>query len=579
MSENRTEKGSSKDKQRFVLSRKRLAAAVVIVALAAVFAGVFVYAGTYSRVYPNTYIGNTKVSGLTYDSLKEIIDNDSDAIKIPHNLSFELNGDSISVSSEEISLNPDTDKTATLAMGSRAGKGFFKRAMSYFGSLFKKTEINPEFKYDEEKLGKIISDFAEKYETPPADASYEINGDKLTIIKGHSGKTVDMAAMYSSLQKSLLSGKSPAIKLSLISAEGEELDLDKFYAEITSPAADAYYTRLEDGSISVVPERPQIKVSKDAVKKALASDKEKVTLTVKTAPANVTKADLESKLFCGTMGSWTSYFTASNKDRTTNVALSASRINGKVLLPGETFSYDNTVGPRTTQNGFKSAGVYINNKVEQGIGGGICQTSSTLYSAVLYANLEIVTRTSHSLPVSYMPAGQDATISEGAIDFKFRNNTNYPVKISAYVNGGSVTCSIIGTPVAGQKVVINNTTTAVYEPKIEVVTDPSIPVGYKKTVIGSKGSAVSSTRTVYQNGEVVKTEKLTRSVYNSTPTTVTVNPDDKNTAVDSLTEYSAKTFAPTPQEQEINSSGEATNPEETEETEETEKAEESFTEV
>ncbi len=577
MNDNRPEKAASRDKKFSVLSRKRLVIAVLIAVLAAVFAGVFVYAGTYSRVYPNTYIGSTKVSGLTYDKLKEIIDNDSDAIKIPDKLTFELNDDSISISSEEISLEPDTDKTAALAMGSRAGKGIFKRAITYFGSLFGKSKINPEFKYDEEKLCKIISDFAEKYETPPVDASYEINGNELTIIKGHGGKAVDMDAMYSKLQKSLLSGNNPAIKLSLVDAEGEELNLDKFYEEITSPAADAYYTRLEDGSIAVVPERPQIKVSKDAIKKALDSDKERVTLTVKTSPAQIKKADLESKMFCGTMGSWTSYFTASNKERSANVALSASKINGKVLLPGETFSYDNTVGPRTTQNGFKYAGVYINNKVEQGIGGGICQTSSTLYSAVLYANLEIVSRTSHSLPVSYMPAGQDATISEGYIDFKFRNNTNYPVKIDAHVNGGSITCNIIGTPVSGQKVVINNTTTAVYEPKIEVVTDASIPVGYKKTVTGSKGSAVSSTRTVYQNGTVVKTEKLTRSVYNSTPTTVTVNPDDKDKPIDSLTEYSAEAFAPAPQQQEMENAP-AESPSEPS-SEEAEKSEENFTEV
>ena len=91
------------------------------------------------------------------------------------------------------------------------------------------------------------------------------------------------------------------------------------------------------------------------------------------------------------------------------------------------------------------AGVYIGNKVETGIGGGICQTSSTLYSAVLYANLEIVSRTSHSLPVSYMPPGQDATIAEGYIDFKFRNNTDYPIKVIAIAENRKVVCTILGT--------------------------------------------------------------------------------------------------------------------------------------
>ena len=113
-------------------------------------------------------------------------------------------------------------------------------------------------------------------------------------------------------------------------------------------------------------------------------------------------------------------------------------------MPGEEFSYDKTILPRTAENGYMAAPVYVGNKVESGMGGGICQPSSTLYGAALYANLEILERHNHSMLVSYMPAGLDATISQGALDLRLRNNTPYPVKIASQASGGVLTFSIWG---------------------------------------------------------------------------------------------------------------------------------------
>jgi len=153
-----------------------------------------------------------------------------------------------------------------------------------------------------------------------------------------------------------------------------------------------------------------------------------------------------------------------------------------------------------------------------------------------------------------MPAGQDATIAAGAIDFVFKNNTEYPIKIETSIEGGGITCSIIGTPVKGQKVVISNVTTASYTPSTEIETDASIPKGFKKTVKGSGGYAVSSTRLVYQDDVLVKTEPLTKSVYHATPHIVTVNPDERGVAVETLIEQGSVTDAPLPEDIELNGS-------------------------
>ena len=120
----------------------------------------------------------------------------------------------------------------------------------------------------------------------------------------------------------------------------------------------------------------------------------------------------------------------SNKPRAANVELAAKLINRTILLPGDEFSYNGSVGPRTAARGFKAASVYENNKMVDGLGGGICQTSSTLYAAVLYADLQVTERHEHSLEITYAPLGMDATVAYGSLDFRFKNNTSMPIKIT-----------------------------------------------------------------------------------------------------------------------------------------------------
>lgn len=548
---------SSERKIKF--NKKRLAVIIPIAAVLLIFVIGLFYGGAYSKAYPNTFVGKTNIGGLTYNEAKKEIDEKAKEMELPKKLVFSVSKEKLTISPDEISLKADAEKTVKKAFKDRKEKSVFSRAAAYYGALFgKRTKISVEISYDKEKLNKAIDNFAAPFESAPEEAHYELSGNKLTFYKGHRGITVDKAALLKDLKAAAESG-SGKVSLKMKKAEPKKLSADKLYEEITAPAKDASYSKDDSGNVIIIADKPKIEVEKSEIKAALESKEDAYTITVKSTPAKVTKDELQKALFSGTMGSWTSRYNAGNAGRSTNVALAASRINGKVLLPGEVFSYDKTVGPRTAQNGFKSAGVYINNKVEQGIGGGICQTSSTLYSAVLYANLEIVTRTSHSLPVSYMPPGQDATIAAGSIDFKFKNNTNYPVKIVASCGGGAITVKIVGTPVAGQKVVLNNTVTSILEPKVEIETDASIPVGYKKTVVGSKGSTVSSSRTVYQGNKAVSTQKLTGSKYNATPTVVRVNPADKGKAPETLIEYSSAVRAQPPADVEANAPAE-TNP-------------------
>lgn len=181
--------------------------------------------------------------------------------------------------------------------------------------------------------------------------------------------------------------------------------------------------------------------------------------------------------------------------RTENLTLAAHNINGSVVGPGEVFSYNDTVGPRTLATGFKDAIIYVRDRMKKDIGGGICQVSSTLYNCVLLANLGIVERHCHSLPVYYVPPGRDATVSWGSDDFKFRNTTRRPIVIRANVSGGALTEMLIGD------------TSALPHPEQKV----AISVTPKRTY--KTGFAVSAYRVVREDGNLVAKEPLGTSFY------------------------------------------------------------------
>jgi vancomycin resistance protein YoaR len=135
----------------------------------------------------------------------------------------------------------------------------------------------------------------------------------------------------------------------------------------------------------------------------------------------------------------------SDADRNTNLRLACEAINGLVLFPGEIFSYNEALGERTAERGYKPGPSIENGKMSTTIGGGICQVSSALYYCTLIADLEILERESHRFAVNYVPLGMDAAVSWGYLDFRFKNNTNYPIRIEATADGGTVNVSLVGT--------------------------------------------------------------------------------------------------------------------------------------
>ena len=199
-----------------------------------------------------------------------------------------------------------------------------------------------------------------------------------------------------------------------------------------------------------------------------------------------------SEAFPDQLSSFSTNYSAQNVNRTTNLRLAANKINGTVVMPGEEFSYNKVVGERTIAAGYKEAPIYVSGRVEDGLGGGICQITTTLYNAVVYANLEITERTNHQFVPSYSKAGRDATVVYGSIDFRFKNTRNYPVKILCTVSGGVAKCEIYG-----------------------LKENPDYDVEITSQVTETTSTSIKSVtyKTVRQNGQVISSERINRDTY------------------------------------------------------------------
>lgn len=184
-------------------------------------------------------------------------------------------------------------------------------------------------------------------------------------------------------------------------------------------------------------------------------------------------------------------FSTKDSNRVTNVVLSAKATSDVLLMPGEEFSYNNLTGKRTASNGYKDAPVIINGKLEQDVGGGVCQVSSTLFNSVLYSGLDVTSRRNHSLKSSYVSIGRDAMVSDGGSDFRFKNPYSHPVYIKNTVSNGVITSKIYGN-ISDKK-------------NISIKVDPYTTGGLDaaKTYIEYKDS----------NGKVIRTQYISNSVY------------------------------------------------------------------
>ena len=269
--------------------------------------------------------------------------------------------------------------------------------------------------------------------------------------------------------------------------------------------------RGTEGNFTVIPDQNGRKLNKDALQKEIVAKIDgslgtdvniKAPIDVVTAKITADKlASITSRIATFS----TDYGSISSSERANNIILATKGINGRILMPGDTFSFNDTLGERTAAKGYQAAPVIIGNQVDSGLGGGICQVSTTLYNAILRANINSVERSHHSLPSHYVPLGMDATVDYGNLDYKFKNTLNYPVYIQGDTSDGRVTFNIYSNSSLSN--IVTDVKSEVYQtiqPGVQYVDDPTLPVGQTQQVQApSTGFKVKVTKTTTQNGTVI----------------------------------------------------------------------------
>ncbi|GGG84681.1 VanW family protein [Paenibacillus radicis (ex Gao et al. 2016)] len=229
---------------------------------------------------------------------------------------------------------------------------------------------------------------------------------------------------------------------------------------------------------------------------------------------------IERKIF-----EYTTDFRTSAAGRAYNVTAAANALNDWHLAPGEIFSYGKVIKLAEEKYGFKEAPVIQNGKLVPGVGGGICQVSSTLYNTIIRTGIEIVERRNHSLPVAYLPKGQDATFATGAIDFRFKNSTGKHLIIRTSVEGQKLTVKLFGTLPEDIRYDIESVTVKELPATVQQITDKSLKAGQRVVVQqGRSGTVVETYRSLIQDGKTVSRERITRDTYRAQPTIVHVGP-------------------------------------------------------
>jgi vancomycin resistance protein YoaR len=400
------------------------------------------------------------------------------------------------------------DVAATLDAASKSGSAGVVAEVKNWVSGAEPVQVPVRTTVDTKVLRAVLAQIAQTVNRKPRDA-------RLILLKGGGfgirgekpGLAMDMAASLSAVTEAWESTLTPVKTPPHAALTPDPSPTLRERGEANTPPPSE-----GGGGGEVPPPAPQ---------RTTPGDSLDVTLAAKEAPAALTRADLQQ--IDGELGSFSTHFGGTGANRGSNIALAASHINGTLLRPGEIFSYNKVVGPRIGSAGFKNAPVIIKGELVPGIGGGICQVSSTLYNAVLLSDLKIVRRSHHAFPVHYLPAGRDATVVDGAIDFQFQNSTPAPVYIAASARRGRLSFTLFGKKTPGRTVSIELAGHQVLPNGMETRRDPSLPAGRRVVKDrGHRGHRVTVYRVVRENGQVVRKEVVSRDHYRPFPAIVLV---------------------------------------------------------
>jgi vancomycin resistance protein YoaR len=557
-------------------------AAGILVVLA--IGATVVFAGSPSRLPNGTTIGGVDVGGLDSAAAARLLERRFDAVQ-RRQVEFVAGGRIFRLTASQLGVRPDWEGAIRRAVASANGvapvRGLKRLQLRLFGSDFEPTvEVFPSV------LRYTVARIATSIDRKPVDASLERHGLGFDVTTERAGSHLDRTAASDAIVAALGSLRRPGapVRLPVVAtlpkvtrdqlAEASQAAATAVSAPVSltvgptrfrlprwriaqflelpsggetrvavgGPAARGWLAslarsvgrpprdatfRVVSGGIELVPARPGVALdvedARRAVERAIFSQTSRTaTIGTRTAEPERSTAEAKAMGITGVVGSYTTTY-GGTPGRVHNVQLVAELIDGALIAPGERFSFNETTGERNASKGFEEAPVIINGELQTGIGGGVCQVSTTVFNAAFEAGLSIERRTNHALYISHYPLGRDATVNYPDIDLVFRNDTDRWLLVRTFVNAGSLTVNLYGRP-QGRRIE-TETAPLVVDGKVKVkrVKDPKLLRGKRKVESpGEPPKKTSVRRKVYEEDGTLLYDTTWSSFYSGEPKVVRV---------------------------------------------------------
>ena len=497
-------------------------------------------------IYPNVFVAGINVGGMTSEEAVAAV---ADAVAASYSsatLDVQLPDRTLSFTPDQTNVALDADEAIAEAMAYGRSGNPFSAVLNYFScrSNERYIDLQTVLNLDTDYIRNRIDELAQEVETTLSPSKVDVNeaAGTITVQVGYPDRQLDTEGLYEAVYNAFMNSDFTTLTWDYQETPCELVDLTPYYEQYCTEVQNAEY---DEETHTISEEVPGYGFDLEAAQQQLATAEpgSTVVIQMEDIEPEVTKLDLSSEMF-GTALHKVSTKYAVNSNRTNNLDLACKAINGTILNPGEIFSFNDVVGERTAAKGYLPATVFVSGGAsESELGGGVCQVASSIYYCSLFLNLEQVHREPHMYVVDYVDYGMDATVYWGSIDYQFKNTLDYPIKIQANIDGGTVNITFWGPEELDFTVETDYEILETYPWTTVEQVDETKPVGYRERTVspytGYKVVAYITVKdldgNVLESREVYSTYRKRDQVYVVGPAEEVPDPDDPTTDPDDPT--------------------------------------------
>ncbi len=497
-------------------------------------------------IYPNVFVAGINVGGMTSEEAVAAV---ADAVAASYSsatLDVQLPDRTLSFTPDQTNVALDADEVIAEAMAYGRSGNPFSAVLNYFScrSNERYIDLQTVLNLDTDYIRNRIDELAQEVETTLSPSKVDVNeaAGTITVQVGYPDRQLDTEGLYEAVYNAFMNSDFTTLTWDYQETPCELVDLTPYYEQYCTEVQNAEY---DEETHTISEEVPGYGFDLEAAQQQLATAEpgSTVVIQMEDIEPEVTKLDLSSEMF-GTALHKVSTKYAVNSNRTNNLDLACKAINGTILNPGEIFSFNDVVGERTAAKGYLPATVFVTGGAsESELGGGVCQVASSIYYCSLFLNLEQVHREPHMYVVDYVDFGMDATVYWGSIDYQFKNTLDYPIKIQANIDGGTVNITFWGPEELDFVVETDYEILETYPWTTVEQVDETKPVGYRERTVspytGYKVVAYITVKdldgNVLESREVYSTYRKRDQVYVVGPAEEVPDPDDPTTDPDDPT--------------------------------------------